>query len=285
MSLLYVDSSCDLNAGEIKKLGVECIYLPYMLNNVVCQYDGNIDYSEFYSRFKKGICVSRCDLDDDFYISAFDEGMKQGNDIIYIKSSENILDSSAICHIREMLIEKYPSNRFEIIDSKNFSIGYGLLVYSLAIKYRNGSTVDEILELADRLKDEYALYFSVDSCEQLYNHNLIDSSCFSGTMLNIKPIFGIDIDGKIQLIDKVSGRKKVTLKLLELIRQMGENVVDYPIGIVHIDNETEANILKDKLIELYGDANIIVNPASPSTSAILGLKSLGLAFHIHKKMH
>lgn len=286
MSLLFVDSSCDLNIEEIKKLGIECINLPYMLNNNICDFDGEIDYAEFYSRFKKGICVGRCDPDKESYKKSFEEGLKQGNDIIYVHTSSNLIDSSSIVEIRDELLLEYPDRRFELIDSMNFSIGYGLLVYNLAILYRNGLTIDEIISASEKLRDEFVLYFSVDSVEQMYNHNLVDSNAVSGTMLNIKPIFTVDIDGKLQWVDKVSGRKKVTIKLLELLRQLGENVADFPIGIMYVDNETEAKLLQEKIIEQFGsDTHIILSPASPSTSAMLGLKTLGLAFHIHKKIH
>ena len=88
----------------------------------------------------------------------------------------------------------------------------------------------------------------VDNVEQLYLNNLLPSNSVAGTSLNIKPILTIDIDGKFQVVDKVSGKRKALSTLITYIRQIGKNVADYPIGIVYTDNENMAIELKDEIL-------------------------------------
>ena len=155
-----------------------------------------------------------------------------------------------------------------------------------AIQYRNGLSVKELVDYSEQLRDEIAFYLFVDSLEGLSVRGLIDSKMVSGTALNIKPILAIDIDGKVQLIDKVSGKKKAINKLIEILRQKGENIVDYPLSICYSGAEKEAIEMADKIKEYFGDdVQIIISPMTPNSTALIGLGAIGVAFHIHKKIH
>ena len=283
MSLFFVDSGSDLDFNQIKKLGIECINHKYAINDKIFEFNKDFDYDKFYSKFKKGVCVSHIPYNEDEYISIFEPCLKQGDDIIYVHSSSKILDNKNLLSAKEKLLEIYPDRKFITIDSVNFSVGQGLVSYECALLYRKGLTGEEIFEQSFDIANGYAMYFSCDSLEQLNNNNLVAKSLISGTVLNIKPILTIDFDGEVELVDKVSGKNKVIAKLIELCRQKGQNVADYPIGIVYTDIKM-AEQLKMKIIELFGvDVTILMERMSPSNASILGGSVLGLSFKVHKK--
>lgn len=284
MSLIFIDSNSDLDFDQIKKLGIESINLNYTINDKKLEFNSEFDYDKFYSKFKKGVCVSSNPLTEDEYIEIFEPCLKQGDDIIYVHSSDKIINYENLLSAKEKLIEIYPDRKFELVNSANFSIGQGLVSYECALLYRKGFSVSEIYEQSFDIRNNYAMYFACDSLEQLSNNNLIDSNLISGTVLNIKPILTIDIDGNIELVDKVSGKKKVINKLIEICRQKGKNVADSPIGIVYSTDLNSAEELKTKLIELFGeDVTILMERMSPSCASKLGNGVLGLAFSVHKK--
>ena len=81
-------------------------------------------------------------------------------------------------------------------------------------------------------------------------------------------------------------KKKAVLKLLELCRQCGTNVIDYPISVVYSNDEALANELVDKLKEHFGnEAQIFLSQLSPANAGIIGDAVLGIAFHVHKKIN
>lgn len=286
MSLFFVDSNCDLEKDYIKKLGIECINLPYSINDKKLEFDDNYDYKKFYSKCKKGVVINNVSLSSNEYMDMFSKCLDLGDDIIYVHSSGNIVDTSNLYSAKETLVEMYPDRKIEFVDSANTSVGQGLLSIDLAMMYRRGDDVKDIADAAELKKNEYAMYFASGDCEQMQNRGLVDKSVLPGTMLNIKPIFTIDSDGKIQLVDKVSGKKKAVLKLVEICRQYGQNVVDYPISIVYTTDENGANELMVKLKEYFGeDIQISLNQMSPANVGVFGDKLLGLAFHVHKKLN
>jgi len=280
MSLFFVDSGCDLGNEYIKKLGIECLDFGCLMENK--DYIPE-DEDKVYSKIKKGLKFKAKPYTVEDYEKVFDVCLGQGDDIFYIASNVNVSDNLYLA--KDMLLEKYPDRKFEIVEDKNFSIGGGIIAYNLALEYRKGASVQELKELAESMRDEYATYFGVDSLENLKEAKLLEGAGLSGTALSIKPMISIDLDGVMTVVDKVSGRKKVILKLIEYIRQLGKNVADYPIGIMYSNNLQDMEELKEKVQEYFGkDVLILTSKLSASNVGLTGLGTLGISFHVHKKM-
>lgn len=284
MSLLYVDSSCDLDYDTLKKMGVEIISLPYYINEQRMEFGVDFDYKKFYSKFKKGLCVESLEVPVDEYKSTFEQCLSQGDDFVYVHSSKNIFNLENLYKAIDELKEQYPERDIRLVDSSNISIGTGLVAYIATLLYKQGDSSKEIADKLEVLKDEYATYFVCDNTEQLCNEGVIEKSMITGTTLNIKPIFTIDIDGKLQLVEKASGKKKAVQRLLEICRQTGENIADNLIGISYSTDEELAMDLKTKMQETFGkDVKLFVNQISPANAATLGNGILAISFHTHKK--
>ncbi|MBQ7351708.1 MAG: DegV family EDD domain-containing protein, partial [Clostridia bacterium] len=252
MSLFFVDSSCDLGKSQIKKLGIECIDLSYSINDKIFCQDDEFEYAKFYSKLRKGTVLNEIGLEKEDYINIFSPILETGEDIVYVYNSARTVGENELLSAKDFLLEKYPNSKMLLINSKNVSCGHGVVCYLLAMKYRSGASLDEIEEYSLKIIDEIATYCVVDSLEYLSNYNKIDGAKVSGTALNIKPIVAIDIDGNYQLVEKVSGKKKALGKLIEIIRQRGENVVDYPIAVCHSGAEKDAQLIVEKLKEYFG---------------------------------
>lgn len=287
MSLFFAGSSSDLCHSTIKKLGIECVNYPYKKNDDVHFYDEDFDFGGFYSKLRKGTNFDCANLNEEEYIKIFEQCLAQGDDVIFVHSSENIISANALKSAKAKLEEKYKERKLCLIDSKNISVGEGIVAYLCAMLYRKGEDLQSIEEKSIDIINESAFFFSTNNTSRLEKNLIIDKPMISGgTALNIKPIWTINIDGNVELFDKVSGKKKCVAKLLEIIRQMGENVVDYPISIVYTYDENSANDLKNKIIETFGnDAQVTTARMTPNNAMLLGEDIIGLAFHVHRKIH
>lgn len=287
MSLFFAGSSSDLNHNTIKKLGIECINYPYKKDNNIHFYDEDFNFTGFYSKLRKGTNFGYVNLSENDYLTKFEECFKQGDDVVFVHSSGSIVDNSSLENLKSQLEEKYPERKLFLIDSKNISVGEGAVAYNCAMLYRKGEDLKNIYEKSLEYVNESAFFFATNSTKTLEENNLIEKTAITGgTALNIKPIWTVNIDGKIELFDKVSGKKKCIAKLVEIVRQFGENVVDYPIEIVYTYDENSANELKEKLLQTFGnDLSINIERMSPSNVMLLGEDLLGVAFHIHRKLH
>lgn len=286
MSLLFVDSTSEISHELAHKLGIEKIDLPINRAGKIERLDEDFDLDKFYSKYKKGVDITNAPLKSEDYVGYFEESFERGDDVTYVHAGSDFIDINAINEAKEILENKYPERKLELIDSKNISIGQGLVSYACAMLYREGLSANEILEQSFAIRDEYAFYFACDNLNTIIDNKLIDTKVSFGTALNIIPIMTINIDGKIELFDKISGKKKMVLKLLEIIRQRGENVADFPVAITYTTDASLALELANKVKEAFGeDTNILIERMSANSVACLGGVGLGISFHVHKKQH
>lgn len=281
MSLFFVDNSCDLDTQQIKNLGIECFNLPTDFSGESLD---DFDYPKFYSKLRKGIVISPKSLTEKEYISIFEPAFKMGDDIIYVHASSSIIDTTNLLSSKKKLSTKFPDRRFELIDSKNFSSGYGVVAFMLALKYHNGDSIDEIVEYSHSIIDSIAMYMIVDSLEPLSRSGKLYTNAVVGTALNIKSIIAVDYDGKFKLVEKVSGKKRAISKLIQIIRQTGKNIADN-LTIVNSSSSTvDTEFLLISIKEHFGeDIRLLSNYISPINTSIVGSNVITLAFNVHKK--
>lgn len=265
MSLFFVDSNCDLGCELIDKLSAECIDF------------GKVNtHSDSQSK-----CKAICEKD---YYDIFSQCFDRGDDVAYAFASQKIYNIQNLEKAKDKLFKNYPDRKLQLIDTNSFSIGQGLISYALALEYRNGASVDELKDISEKIKSEYQVFIAVDSINNLINNKLLDSKASLGASLNIKNIISIGTDGRFEMLDKVSGKKKSMNRLIEYINELGSNVVDYPIAIVYT-REDEAEELRVKVTEALGeDTQILMERFTPNNLDLLGTNGVGICFHTRKRV-
>lgn len=265
MSLFFVDSNCDLGCELIGKLSAECIDF--------CKVNTPSD--------SQSKCKAICEKD---YYDIFSQCFDRGDDVAYAFASQKIYNIQNLEKAKDKLSKNYPDRKLQLIDTNSFSIGQGLISYALALEYRNGASVDELKDISEKIKSEYQVFIAVDSINNLINNKLLDGKALLGASLNIKNIISIGTDGRFEMLDKVSGKKKSMNRLIEYINELGSNVVDYPIAIVYT-REDEAEEMKAKITEALGeDAQILMERFTPNNLDTLGTNGVGICFHTRKRV-
>ena len=286
MSLFFVDNSCDLNFEQIHKLGIECFGIPYLINDMEHSFDDDFNYEKFFSKVRKGVVLSHRALTKEEYFQALEPALSGGDDVVYVYASSKIFDYVNLEKAKEKLLTKYPERRLELIDSQNFSAGLGMVALELALKYKNGCTIDEIVEHSYQLKSKVATYMVVKSLENLSLNGAVESSNLVGSTLNVNYLVAVDVDGGLRVVEKVSGRKKAIAKLIQTVRQQGQNITDYSLIVTEAQSGTEGEDMIAKLKEYYGEElKVILQKMSPTSTAIAGLGAIAIAFKVHRKLN
>ncbi|MFC0216078.1 DegV family protein [Paenibacillus chartarius] len=105
-----------------------------------------------------------------------------------------------------------------VVDSKSASYGIGALVVAAAEAAKDGAGLDTCLELIRRMREQFHIYFLVDTLEFLKKGGRIGkASAILGALLNIKPILSIDKDGEVAAVDRIRGHKKAMSRMVEML--------------------------------------------------------------------
>ncbi len=118
--------------------------------------------------------------------------------------------------------EDYPNVR--VVDSRNVSIGSGVLAEYARQCAEQGMGLDELMEHLMKKRDEVCLIARLDTLEYLKKGGRISgATAFAGGILNIKPVVTMK-DGELIMLGKARGSKKANNFLVEQINQSG---IDY----------------------------------------------------------
>lgn len=245
----------------------------YMLDDE--DFDGvekKLSAEEFYNRMKAGAKSNTSMIDEATLRKYMEPLLQQKREILYIVFSSGLSGSydNAVRVVAD-LKKEYPGSKLEIVDSRNASIGEGLLVWYVLEKRSEGVGFDELVEYARGLVDHVCSYFTVDDLNHLARLGRVTkTAAFIGTIANIKPVLFVNTPGKLIPIGKVVSRKK---SLKALVDKMGEKMLPASeqrrIFIGHGLCREDAEFVKGLITERFGIAadKIIIDDIGPVIGA------------------
>ncbi len=289
MLVLFTDTDCDITPDIANYYGYKLISMPYTIDgNEIYPY---VDFEEFnvkeyYDLLRNGKIPTTSALSPLKYIEYFEPYLKEGNDILYIhfsKAMSGTFNSLNLAMVE--LKEKYPNCNIHMIDTKAITALSYLIITEIGKLYKQGKTLEEILEWSKTEIDKYSIYFYADDLTFFKRSGRV--SGFSGTMgnlLGIHPIIHINDEGKMVNISKCRGRIASLKKIVDYVSENEENIKNYPIIIAHSDSLELAYQLEQLLKQRFGEdiktEYVVVNPTA---GAHCGPNCVGVAFHSKKR--
>ena len=165
------DGSCDLTVEELNELNVQVIPFNVLFDNEKYLREG-IEFTvrEFYQKLvdnpklfpKTSLPTTRS------YFDKFIECAKNGYDIVCVSISTKLSGSFNSAQTpATMTIERYPECKIKVIDSKLITCLQGLLVKEICEMRDKNYSIDEIEQVANKLKETGRLFFTVGNLDYL----------------------------------------------------------------------------------------------------------------------
>lgn len=205
------DGSCDLPERILKKKDVDVVHFLVSFDGKDYRKEGvEIRLDEFYQRMvdePKIYPLTAAPSPDAFY-QAFEKRAKQGQDIICVCISTKLSSSVQSAGIaRDMLMEKYPDIRVEILDSLSCTLMQGAYVLEVCRLRDEGRSMDETLNVMHRLISTGRILFTVGDLNYLQHGGRIGKvTSIAGTLLNVKPLITLE-NGEIHSSGIKRGRR------------------------------------------------------------------------------
>ena len=187
------------------------------------------------------------------YIDVFEPILNGGKDILcFCISSFFSASYQSAVNAAEMLKEKFPERRIEVIDSAQATAGMGLVVFQSYLMLEAGYTLDENISVSEQIKHDTVINFTVGSLSFLQNGGRIGkATALAGTLFNVKPIICMR-DGELFPIENVRGIKKAVKAVIKKTDdEIDGHESDYLISMFYADSR--ANIM-DTIAEHYSDS-------------------------------
>ncbi len=166
-----------------------------------------------------------------------------------------------------------------IIDTLAGSLGHGLQLIEAGELIEEGKTIDEIVDHLEEMKKNSRIFILLDTLENIVKGGRL--SKFKGSLakvLDIKVLLH-GVEGKVEILEKVHGRKKFLNKTLEIIGNEKKDFSNTVFGITHVNNIEDAEYLKTKIIDKYKPRDVIINTMGATMATYAGDKGMIVSFY------
>lgn len=155
--------------------------------------------------------------------------------------------------------EENENVKIHVFDSLSTGPEMRLLIEKLKEMIEEDLTFEEIVEKGQDYLNHTRLFFALKSLHNFAMNGRVSKAVASAIgVLNISIFATASEEGTIQQISKCRGEKKVVKSIIEHLENAGYH--GGKVRISHADNLKLAHNVRDKILELYPHADIIVYP-------------------------
>ena len=283
--VLFTDSDCDMTMLEAKEKGIEMISMPYIIDDKeIYPYKDWEEFNakEFYDMLRKGVLPKTCGLSPATYVEYFEPFFKAGKDILYVHLSEKMTGTiNALNLALDQLKEKYPDRRCVKIDCRGITIIFYAIVRAVYELYKEGKSIDEIVEWSKTEVDHWACYFYADDLKFFSRSGRVSGlASFMGNLIGLRPLITMSAEGKMESCNKAIGRNAAIKKVLAYVEELQDHIEDYPVYVGHSDCLALAHRCGLELKKKYGkDLHIEYVMSNPTIGSHCGPDCVGVCFH------
>ena len=155
--------------------------------------------------------------------------------------------------------EENENVKVHVFDSLSTGPEMRLLIEKLKEMIDEDLPFEEIVEKGQDYLNHSRLFFALKSLHNFAMNGRVSKAVASAIgVLNISIFATASEEGTIQQISKCRGEKKVVKSMIEHLENAGDH--GGKVRISHADNLKLAHNVRDKILELYPNADIIVYP-------------------------
>lgn len=271
---IVTDSACDLPQSVADELGIEIVPLTIRIAGHEFVDRRDLTPAEFWSR-----CAASPDLPEtaapapgEFEASYRRLAADGATGIVVISLSAAL---SATMQSAELAARQVDDLLPVVtVDSRNCTLGLGMIVADCARLARSGATLDEVVARATDLAARTRVWGALDTLDNLKKGGRIGGAkALLASALAIKPIIEVR-DGKVEQGGKQRTRSKALAFLVDKLVSYGKVT---NLAVMHADC-SDVDQFVDMLRPHY-DGEIIIGDIGPVVGSHAGRGTIGIAFH------
>ncbi len=188
------------------------------------------------------------------------------------------IGSEFSCCYQNALVAAEEFSNVYVVDSRNLTVGQGILALEAAMAAQRGDSVEDILKMLDGMTDRVDTTFVVDKLDYLAKGGRCSSVVALGAnLLKLKPCINL-VDGKMSVGKKYRGAFDKILPDYVRDQLAGKNVDLNRIFVVHTRCNPAIPTAICQLVKEYGFREVHTAVAGSTISCHCGPNTLGVIF-------
>ncbi len=270
---IITDSTCDLPADVVERLGVTVVPLTIQLGTKQLRDGIDVTKENFFARLKRVPAPPMSfPISQSRFEQVFAEHTKQPNsEVVAILLSSKL--SETWQNATRAAAPLLGRHKIIVIDSQTISVGLGMLITAAGEAAAQGASLDDVVKLVRGMIPKIYIGFFVETLDYLARGGRIGKAqSILGTMLSIKPLLILE-EGEIVALEKVRTRAKAIEKLVEFITEFAhiERLV-----ILHSTTPDDVKLLIEQVDLMMPGLKITVDNYGPVAATHVGPDALGV---------
>jgi len=270
---IVTDSACDLTEEEISTLGIEVVPLSIRFGEDVQLDRDELSIDDFYRRMASSDDLPQTAAPSPgAFATAFARQFAAGADtVVCINLSSGV---SATMESAELGARETDGD-VRIVDSRSVTAGLGVMVTAAARAAADGASADDVVALAEDLRDRTHVYGAIDTLENLKKGGRIgNAQALLGSMLSIKPLIDIST-GVVEEAGRQRTRRKSLAWLRDKVAEHADGIES--LSVMHAQAD-DVDDLVAMLAEVVDPSIIRVGVIGPVVASHGGPGVVGLCF-------
>ena len=275
MIKIVTDSSSDMSAHHAAELGVTVVPMRINFGNKVYHDSVDIDRADFFRHLTKSMVLPTAEppLPEDFQ-QAYGRLLKADDQILSIHTSSRMSRTTQVA--QETAKAFLGRSKITVVDSRLVSCGLELLVNLAVDAAQKGTAIDDIVRQIRGAIPHIYMVFYVDNVEYLERHcRSSRGRVLTDNLPGVKPLLIME-DGDIVPMEKVRTRGKSVDRLFEFVTEFARF---NRVTILQGRPSDDAQLLLERLLEVFPDKRLDIRPYGPSLATYLGPDALGIVVH------
>jgi DegV family protein with EDD domain len=272
---LVTDSTCDLPREIIEKYNITVVPLTIHIDGKDYLESKELSPEEFYEKMQRADKLPKTSMPSPAaFAEVFDELSEKGPVLCLTISSGLSGTYNSACLGRD-----YSKGDVRVIDTLSGSLGLGIQLIEAGELIKQGKGIDEIVDHLKNMAERTKVIILLNTLENVVKGGRL--SKFQGSLaklLDIKVILH-GVNGKVEILEKIRGKKKFLKRSIELIGNLKEDFSNTIFGITHINNLKDAEFLKSEIIKKYNPKEVIMNYMGATMGTYAGEEGLIISFY------
>jgi DegV family protein with EDD domain len=270
---IITDSTVDMSKKMADSLAIDTLPLLFTIDGEEYKdnFGADMDPHIFYEKVRSGVMPTTTLINTERFLTHFRSYLEHGIDIVTIAFS-SALSGTCQCAFQAaaQLREEFPERQIYVVDSLCASLGEGLLVYQAAKMRDSGLNAAELVDWLEKNKKRVVHWFTVDDIHHLRRGGRVSAAqALLGSLMKIKPVMHVDDEGRLIPVDKVMGRKKALVSIVDRLAERYDGSVKL-VFISHGDVPDEAYEVELMIKERLPGVEVHTHTVGPVVGAHSG---------------
>jgi len=281
--IISTENTTDLPQSFLDEHNIGLMFLPYTLDGITYDMNSQLPEKTFYDKVRNGSMPTTSQINPTEARNDFKKLIDTYHcDILHIAFSSGLSGTYNNTRLAaEELMEEGIPYKIIVIDSLCASMGEGLFVYKAVKLKEQGFSIEDTAKWLEDHKMNFAHNFTVDDLNHLYRGGRVSkTAAVLGTIVNIKPMLHVDEEGHLVVVNKVRGRKKSLIALVDSMEaQIGSwRDKNDMIFISHGDSLEDAEFVQKLIEERFGYKSFLLNTIGATIGAHSGPGTVALFY-------